>query len=219
MGISECPCPFLYRDSPYGNGERSFGNLQVTRWRASPFPVSIWRSPYGNGDRHIPIWKGWIPISIWSPMAWLPIYIWWLPYMETGIDTSPYGNGVSPSIPVSIWGSKWNGYPFLYGDPRIETGPRFRTGTVQSLTHFRKESLFPFGDWGKNHHMGMYSIQGSPFPYGDYRTEMGRETRIFPYGESPFPNRVCFHLGINIYMKRGLILKCCLIHNPALLLS
>ena len=47
----------------------------------------------------------------------------------------------------------------------------------------------------------MFSIRGSPFPYGDYRTEMGRETRIFPYGESPFPNRVCFHLGINIYKK------------------
>ena len=29
--------------------------------------------------------------------------------------------------------------------------------------------------------------------------EMGRETRIFPYGESLFPNIVCFHLGINIY--------------------
>ena len=48
--------------------------------------------------------------------------------------------------------------------------------------------------------MGMFSIRGSPFPFGDYRTEMGRETRIFPYGESPFPNRVCFHLGINISM-------------------
>ena len=45
----------------------------------------------------------------------------------------------------------------------------------------------------------MFSIRGSPFPFGDYHTEMGRETRIFPYGESPFPNRVCFHLGINIY--------------------
>ena len=45
----------------------------------------------------------------------------------------------------------------------------------------------------------MFSIWGSPFPYGDYRTEMGIETRMFPYGESPFPNRVCFHLGINIY--------------------
>ena len=53
--------------------------------------------------------------------------------------------------------------------------------------------------------MGMFSIWGSPFPYGDYRTEMGRETRIFPYGESPFPNRVCFNLGINIniYAKAG----------------
>jgi hypothetical protein len=34
---------------------------------------------------------------------------------------------------------------------------------------------------------------------GSPRTEMGRESRIFPYEESPFPNRVCFHLGINIY--------------------
>ena len=49
--------------------------------------------------------------------------------------------------------------------------------------------------------MGMFSIRGSPFPFGDYHTEMGRETRIFPYGESPFPNRVCFNLGINMYAK------------------
>ena len=34
---------------------------------------------------------------------------------------------------------------------------------------------------------------------GSPRTEMGRESRTFPYGESPFPNRVCFNLGINIY--------------------
>ncbi len=48
----------------------------------------------------------------------------------------------------------------------------------------------------------MFSIWGSPFPFGDYRTEMGRETRMFPYGESPFLNRVCFHLGINKYTKQ-----------------
>ena len=29
--------------------------------------------------------------------------------------------------------------------------------------------------------------------------EMGRETKKFPYGDSPFPNRVCSNLGINIY--------------------
>jgi hypothetical protein len=46
--------------------------------------------------------------------------------------------------------------------------------------------------------MGMFSTWGSPFLYGDYRMETGRETWIFPYGESPFPNRVCFHLGTNI---------------------
>ncbi len=47
--------------------------------------------------------------------------------------------------------------------------------------------------------MGIFSIWESPFPYGDPRSEMGRETRIFPYGESPFPNRVCFHLGTNTH--------------------
>jgi hypothetical protein len=34
---------------------------------------------------------------------------------------------------------------------------------------------------------------------GSPHTEMGRESQIFPYGESPFPNRVCIDLGINIY--------------------
>ena len=48
----------------------------------------------------------------------------------------------------------------------------------------------------------MFSIWGSPFSFGDCRTEMGKETRIFPYGESPFPNRVYFHLGINKYTKQ-----------------
>ncbi len=36
---------------------------------------------------------------------------------------------------------------------------------------------------------------------GSPRTEMGRETWIFPHGESPFPNRVCFHLGTNIHTR------------------
>jgi len=55
--------------------------------------------------------------------------------------------------------------------------------------------------------MGMFSIRGSPFPFGDYHTEMGRETRIFPYGESPFPNRVCFNLGINIHTHVDIIFE------------
>ena len=45
------------------------------------------------------------------------------------------------------------------------------------------------------------------FHMGSPRTEMGRESRIFPYGESPFPNRVCFHLGINIYLGHPVKLK------------
>ena len=37
---------------------------------------------------------------------------------------------------------------------------------------------------------------------GSPHTEMGRESQIFPYGESPFPNRVCIDLGINIYVDK-----------------
>ncbi len=45
----------------------------------------------------------------------------------------------------------------------------------------------------------MFPIQGSPFPYGDPHSEMGRQRKKIPFGESPFPKRVCNHLGINIY--------------------
>ena len=31
--------------------------------------------------------------------------------------------------------------------------------------------------------------------------EMGRETQIFPFGDSPFRNRVCSQLGINTYTQ------------------
>ncbi len=37
--------------------------------------------------------------------------------------------------------------------------------------------MFQFGDRGKNPHMGIFTIRGSPFPYGDLRMEMGRETK------------------------------------------
>jgi hypothetical protein len=47
--------------------------------------------------------------------------------------------------------------------------------------------------------MGIFSIRGSPFPYGDPRIEMGRETEKLPYGDSPYRNGVCSNLGINIY--------------------
>jgi hypothetical protein len=31
--------------------------------------------------------------------------------------------------------------------------------------------------------------------------EMHRPTKKFPFGDSPLPNRVCAHLGINIYVN------------------
>ncbi len=41
----------------------------------------------------------------------------------------------------------------------------------------------------------MFSIWGSPFPYGDPLME----TKKIPFGDSQLPNRVCDHTGINIY--------------------
>ncbi len=49
--------------------------------------------------------------------------------------------------------------------------------------------------------MGMFSIWGMLFPYGDLHMEMGRQTKKFPFGDSPFQNRVCSHLGT--YMARA----------------
>ena len=39
------------------------------------------------------------------------------------------------------------------------------------------------------------------FHTGSHHTETGRESSIFPFGEPPLPNRVCFHLGINIHTQ------------------
>ena len=83
--------------------------------------------------------------------------------MEMGIDTSPYENGVSPLIPISIWGSKWNGYcTHLYGDPH------------------RDGSLFPNG----------YGSVTNPFP-NRVSVHLGIEVKItiwecFPYGDHRF---------------------------------
>jgi hypothetical protein len=88
---------------------------------------------------------------------------WKQTLFENGLVTGP-----------SLFG---NGYPFLYGDPHIETGSR-----VIRLAIWK---------WGLNY--------PPHFHMGNHCTEMGRETKIFPYGDSPFPNRVCSHLGINIY--------------------
>jgi hypothetical protein len=76
--------------------------------------------------------------------------------MEMGIDTPPYENGVSLSIPISIWGTRWNGYPFLYGDPRIEMDPRFQTGTVQSLTRFQIEFVSIWGPREKSQYGNVF---------------------------------------------------------------
>ncbi len=32
--------------------------------------------------------------------------------------------------------------------------------------------------------------------------ETGGQTKKFPFGDSPFPNRVCSHLAVNIYINQ-----------------
>jgi hypothetical protein len=39
----------------------------------------------------------------------------------------------------------------------------------------------------------------SPFPYGESPYGNGQGESNIRIWDSPFPNRVCFHLGINIY--------------------
>jgi hypothetical protein len=33
--------------------------------------------------------------------------------------------------------------------------------------------------------------------------DTGRQTKKFPFGDSPFQNRVCPYLGINMYVLKG----------------
>jgi hypothetical protein len=96
---------------------------------------------------------------IGSPMTWLPISIWWLPYgngdrhipiWKWGLFVNPHfhmGNQME-RIPVSIWGSPyWNGSPFLNGDGSV-TNPFpnrvcFHLGTEGKITIWE---CFLYGD-------------------------------------------------------------------------
>jgi hypothetical protein len=59
-------------------------------------PIFIWGSPYGNRDFHIPIWKWGMPILIWGITINDSLFPYRDPHMETGIITSPNGNGECP---------------------------------------------------------------------------------------------------------------------------
>ncbi len=82
--------------------------------------------------------------------------------------------------------------PFPYGDPRMETFWRPKFLAIRwRLVH---DSMA-----GQNYSPRFYT--GSP------HMETSRQTKKFPFGDSPFPNRVCAHLGINRYTKEWRIDK------------
>ena len=106
MGISKSPCPFPYSYSPY---------------------------PYGNGD-----------CSFGRPLSHalkriFPFFCWeidiFLRFHMGNQRTSPYGNGNSHQFPFPYGEANGTYTRFYMGIP-IETGSRFRTGTIQSLTRF-----------------------------------------------------------------------------------
>ncbi len=141
--------------------------------------------------------------------------------------------------PFSIWGCAklcfHMGIPvwkrgLLFFNPCMEMGiPHFHMGMCQSL--------FPYGD----PHMEIFlaanflalqlrlvrdSMAGqnySPrFHMGNPHMETCRPTKKFPFGDSPLPNRVCAHMGINIctWGARGMLksgiykdLKCVIAHH------
>jgi hypothetical protein len=114
-GISTSPyangeCPFLHGESllmtpcfhagipiwkqglthhhmEMGNACFHMGNHK--KW----LPVSIQGSPHGNGDQHFPIWKWGMPVSIWGIIRNGSPFPLRDSHMETGINTSLYGNG------------------------------------------------------------------------------------------------------------------------------
>jgi hypothetical protein len=73
-----------------GNAHFHMGNKK--KW----LPVFIQGSPYGNRDRHIPIWKWGLSVSIWGTKKYSSPFSYGDPHIETGISTSPYGNGECP---------------------------------------------------------------------------------------------------------------------------
>ncbi len=112
------------------------------------------------------------------------------PHKEIGYPCFHMGNQMK-GLPVSIRGS-----PFRNGDWHVPVSIR---GPAQSLTRSKTEFV-PVWGLRKKTHLWMFSIWGLPFPYGDPHMETGRQTKNVPFGDTPFQNRVCSRLGINIYM-------------------
>ncbi len=199
-----------------GNARFHMGNHK--KW----LPVSIKGLPYGNKDWHIPIWKWGMPVSIWGIIRNGSPFPYGNFHMEADIDTSPYGNGNRPfpygdhirgsphgngewHIPIwkwgvflSIWGLNKMAPHFHTEIPiwkRRLTCSRVHMGTGSVTNRYQTEFL-PV--WGLRKKIPIWEC----FPDGDRRFHMVipiRKPNKFPFGDSPLPNRVCDHTGINMH--------------------
>ncbi len=133
---------------PYGNGDSQIPILERglpisiwgLKWHQSPFQYRDYQGlPYGNGDSQIPIWKGGLPVFIRGLQRHQSLHgngdYQGLPYRNRDCHIPIW----KWNLTITIWGSKTDQPPYRYGDYRTLMGTRSYTGTVQSLTHSRKE--------------------------------------------------------------------------------
>ena len=129
-GNIEVSLPVSVGDSPYGNGDCSFGG-PLSHALKSIFPIFLLRiwdfpvvpymgnqrtSPYGNGNPHM---ETGIPVSIWeSPFPYRELNVT-APRFYMAITIWKRGFVHPLEIPISIWES-----PFPYREP-ADTAPHF----------------------------------------------------------------------------------------------
>jgi hypothetical protein len=149
-----------------------FGNGLVTE-----------RSPFGNGD----------PFLYGDPHIEMGICSICFPIWKRGFTLSIWGCFyLRFNMAITIWKRGTVSFRSLYGN-----GDQH----IMEMVISRKISIScpKFGGRYSHAWLGGRQKYAPHFHMGSPRTEMGRESRIFPYGESPFPNRVCIDLGINIH--------------------
>ncbi len=119
-----------------------------------------------------------------------------IPHMEMG-------------VPHFIWGC---------ANPHFHMGiPIWKWGAISfDCPYGNGDSPFPYGDvsipgqnfWRPKFLVMRWRLVRDPMAGQNYspcfhtkspHMETGRQTKKFPFGDSPFQNRVCSHLGLNIY--------------------
>ncbi len=175
------------RWSPYGKHSHMVIFTSIPKWAWTLFGNGLVteRSPFGNGD----------PFLYVDPHIEMGIRSICFPIWKRGFTLSIWGCFyLRFHMVITIWKRGAVSFSSLYGngDSHMEMG-------IEQENYDFLSKI-----WGKilfNAWLGGRQKYAPHFHMGSPRTEMGRESRIFPYGESPFPNRVCFHLGINIYSQ------------------